>query len=149
MGVARFLLSFLKKVVEASVGLWKSGLVSNNQPKHKMKTQVVNVNLRGERVAAGLTEDGDPYFVSVIQVVAETKAGRRFLHDFLFESHQEAAALRLEARVKAAGVIDTTHWNETYPVYGSDAYLIEDADRNFRLQVALREGNREDIERYS
>jgi fermentation-respiration switch protein FrsA (DUF1100 family) len=114
-----------------------------------MKTPVVNVHLRGDRIPAGLTEDGDTYFETVVYVVAETKAGRRFLHHHSFESHEEATALRLEARVKAAGVIDTAHWGETYPVYGSDAYLVEDADRHLRLQVALREGNREDIERYS
>lgn len=114
-----------------------------------MKTPVANVHLRGDRIPAGLTEDGDTYFETVVYVVAETKAGRRFLHHHSFESHEEAAALRLEARVKAAGVIDTAHWGETYPVYGSDAYLVEDAERDLNLRHAIHRGDREAIERYS
>lgn len=110
-----------------------------------MKTPVVNVYVRKDRVPVGLNEDG-LRFGDVYSVLAETASGRRWIHR---DVQDLDVADRLVVRVRAAGVINTAYWVETYPVYGSKAWEIEDSERHAQLQVAIYQGDQEAIERLS
>jgi hypothetical protein len=80
-------------------------------------------------------------------VEAVTADGRRFLYGREFASFE--AAHKFALRVEAFGAINRDLWNETFPVYGSQAWEVEDAERRLNLEAAVRAGDAEGIERYS
>jgi hypothetical protein len=111
-----------------------------------MKTKVIHAGVRRDRVPVAQNEDG-PVFGDEFVVVAESATGRRWVHKQDFDTAEGAE--RLAARVEKARVIDLTHWVETYPVYGSSAWEVEDGERHLNLLHAIHSGDREGIERYS
>jgi hypothetical protein len=81
-------------------------------------------------------------------VLAMTEGGRRFRHRHFFgEDRDKADALAI--KVLHRGEIDLSHWNETYPEYGSPAWAVEDAHRQVDLACALRRGDMEEVDRLS
>ena len=111
-----------------------------------MKAQVIHAGVRADRVPVGFNEDGE-IFGDEFVVVAESSTGRRWVHREAFAKAEFAE--RLAARVQAAGVISLEHWVETYPVYGSAAWEVEDGERAANLRFALQRGDAEAIERFS
>lgn len=111
-----------------------------------MKTQVIKAGVRKDRVPVGFNEDGD-IFGDEFAVVAESPTGRRWVHREAFAKVEVAG--RVARRVEAAGVINLEHWVETYPVYGSAAWEVEDGERAANLRFALQAGDAEAIERFS
>jgi hypothetical protein len=92
-------------------------------------------------------EDGEPIFGMVFYVLAQMADGTRYRHFhnytskvktfdnqelvwFWADRYEEAkeAAERFFERVKAKGTINRENWVETYPVYGSDAYIQQEAE---------------------
>jgi hypothetical protein len=69
-----------------------------------------------------------------ILVCATTPNGRRFNHIRTFDTTDVERAERLAARIKNAGRIDLEHWNETYEIYGSDAWCAADRERELAHQ---------------
>ena len=70
-----------------------------------------------------------------IMVYATTPRGRRFIHSHIFDTTEVDRADRLVARIKDAGRINLDHRNETYEVYGSDAWCAADEQREFDHQM--------------
>ena len=70
-----------------------------------------------------------------IMVCATTRRGRRFIHSHIFDATEVDRAERLVARIKDAGRINLDHWNETYEVYGSDAWCAADEQREIDHQL--------------
>lgn len=92
---------------------------------------------------------GNPrgYLYGPIHIVrATTQSGRRFLHEHIFPTPEGAHALA--QKVQARGGINLTHWSETYPEYGSQAWEEEDRTRQVSLASALRYGTEEDVLRF-
>ena len=90
-------------------------------------------------------EEGSPVIALVYFIMAEFKDGRRLRHNVNFPTLErvededvgysfrrrydaEERAERLLRRIEARGEITDAHWNESYPVYGSDAYIAADAE---------------------
>ena len=99
-----------------------------------------DIEVTADLYDAGKDEDGRPFYAEVYYVVAEDDDGNRLRHNVSFpgalrmEGHDFVAfhdvrkealakAERLAARVRAACLLDTQHWSETEPAYGSKAYL--------------------------
>jgi hypothetical protein len=101
----------------------------------------MNVYVTSELYVAGTTEDGHPYTAERYLVAVEAASGARHLHNTFFNGCEVsvdedegytafvdvreeamAAAEKLAARVREAGMINLVHWYETQPAYGSDAY---------------------------
>ena len=70
-----------------------------------------------------------------IMVYATTPRGRRFIHNHAFDTTEVDHADRLVARIKDVGRINLDHWNETYEVYGSDAWCAADDAREIDHQM--------------
>lgn len=69
-------------------------------------------------------------------VAAVTPRGQRFIHNqAVFEEHEIERAERFAKVVLAAGEINLDHWNETFEVYGSDAWSEADAERAAAWQM--------------
>lgn len=66
------------------------------------------------------SHDGHNYEIEVT-----TAEGRRF--HFVSEPLSASSADRLVDRIRRAGKIRPEYWNEGYPVYGSPAFLGEEA----------------------
>ena len=101
----------------------------------------MNVYVTSELYNAGTTEDGQVFSAERYLVVAEAANGARHSHITYFngcevrcdDQHGYTAFvdIRTEAmaraellayRVRAAGTIDLTFWDEMQPAYGSAAY---------------------------
>lgn len=99
---------------------------------------------------AGKTEDGEAFFAEVYFVRAEADNGACLRHQAAFRGairrhdadegvvwfadvrrEARAKAERLAQRVRdhlaAGGSLDLAHWDEDFPVYGSEAYQAEGA----------------------
>lgn len=85
-------------------------------------------------VCGGYDECGYPLERLVYYVLAEGPTGRRFAHFKTYYSEAEAMPLlRVIEQAYAAGrPIDTNHWQEIDPAYGSEAYQALDAEKFFR-----------------
>lgn len=82
-----------------------------------------------------MAEMGNPdgaVYGRMLFVAAATPSGRRFIHQRAFETDEDEAAERLASRVRETGEINLDHWVETYEVYGSDAWI----EADFQRQVA-------------
>jgi hypothetical protein len=101
-------------------------------------------------------EDGEEQFAEVFYVGMTTRSGRRFNHSFRllnkelrkFEEPEEQYTYeawvrldedeikgrlqrlcdRIEAHVAAGGKLNQTYWDETYAMYGSEAYECQEAE---------------------
>jgi len=62
-------------------------------------------------------------------VYSATAEGRRFFHSVTFSLDEREKANRLAGRVVHARAINPQHWVETYEVYGSIAWQVEDNER--------------------
>ena len=82
--------------------------------------------------------------VSILQ--AEGATGRRYNHKADLPLPELE---KLEKRVRAARVINLEHWVETYPAYGSVAYEVENADRDFLKRAAIFMGDEKEADRLS
>ena len=111
-----------------------------------MKAIIIHAGVRADRVPVAQNEDG-PVFGNEFVVVAESATGRRWVHHHGFDAPYGAE--RLAARVTEARVINLDHWVETYPIYGSSAWEVEDGERDMNLRSAIHRGDRDAIERYS
>lgn len=99
------------------------------------------VEVDSEVYLAGHDEDGRDFTAERYFVQATFECGKRFVHYAYFngtkpERDEEdgfsyfpdlreearASATRIRDRVAAAGVIDTLHWDEVTPAYGSVEY---------------------------
>jgi hypothetical protein len=80
-------------------------------------------------------------------VEATTESGRRFIFHRDFADQEFAG--KFAARVETKGEINLELWVETYPIYGSPAWQVEDLERAARLRFAVASGDVEGIERYS
>ncbi len=114
--------------------------------------QIWTLGLQDDLFALTHPEDGSEYTASVFFVVATNEVtGERYAHDHRFysahtyaetdedgyycgiASHKELTVAQAEAflaKVQAAQAagrfttpVDRNHWVETYPVYGSPAYI--------------------------
>jgi hypothetical protein len=114
--------------------------------------KIWELDLQDDLFALQHPEDGSEFTASVFYVVATNPVtGERYAHDHSFysahvvsggdfdgdmggiASYREEALAKAEAfltKVKAAQAagrftspVDRLHWNETYPVYGSRAYV--------------------------
>ena len=70
-----------------------------------------------------------------IQIHATTPKGRRFIHSHTFATTEAERAERLVARIKDAGRINIYHWNETFEIYGSDAWCAADEQREINHRM--------------
>ena len=111
-----------------------------------MKAKVIHAGVRKDRVPVAQNEDG-PVFGDEFVVVAESATGRRWVHKQDFKKVESAE--RLAHRVNEARVIGLEHWVETYPVYGSSAWEVEDGERDLNLRHSIHRGDLDAIERYS
>lgn len=96
-----------------------------------MKQEITNCFVRTETGIVGFNDEmadidnpSGAVYRDVHVVVAEGADGTRWVHG----QYEPAVAERLAARVRAAGRIDLTLWSESYAVYGSAAYLRNQAD---------------------
>jgi hypothetical protein len=88
----------------------------------------------GIRVAETIDLMGDGYN----QVLAETADGQRFILSGF--SHRDLDRVEAMAkRVRDRGYINLAHWVETWPRYGSDAFLNEEAEAGMWAS-AIRDG---------
>ncbi len=72
-------------------------------------------------------------------VVAQTKRGERFILTG-YAVNDEMRADKMAHRVSAKGVIDLRYWVETYPEYGSDAYM-DEAEQAHEAAEMIRAGH--------
>lgn len=79
-----------------------------------------------QRIAIAIFEAGDLTGDSRLTVLAETKDGARFLFPKTFAD--TAAAERFMEGARNVGSIDPARWAETFPRYGSPAYLAEESE---------------------
>jgi hypothetical protein len=73
-------------------------------------------------------------------VLAITKDGRRFAHHHFFGMDRDKADA-LAIKVLYRGEIDHSYWKETYPVYGSSAWEVEEVYRQVDLAAAVGRGD--------
>jgi hypothetical protein len=95
---------------------------------------------------AGMCDDGTPFIAEQFYILATDETGRRWRHNAIFNgcrvmsgedgcmfidirTNAVVRATQLLMRIEAAGgVIDMQYWDETYPEYGSDAYMMDPCD---------------------
>jgi hypothetical protein len=70
-------------------------------------------------------------------VVCETPFGEAYMHFRRDLTEQQAESLA--RRVEAAGRIDEAHWSFWRTIYGTQAFLSEEADLHFYLGGGARE----------
>ena len=124
--------------------------------------------VRDDLVDLGRDEDGSVVVGRSLYVVAEDDAGHRWAHDRSFldrvrafdpdfgpywarreegaaEAESDRLLARIEAHVAAGGRLDSAHWVEIDPAYGSAAYQDLDAVGYFRSRErhAAREAGEE------
>jgi hypothetical protein len=89
---------------------------------------------------ADLSNPSGLIYGGVIRVQAETKFGRRFIHERVFDQDEVAVAETLVEKIMEKGEIDLVHWIETDPAYGSFAWEDGEDTRRYLLAVALATG---------
>jgi len=104
----------------------------------------ISVFVRDDLVQVGYAEDGEAVIARSFYLVAEDVSGRRLAHDFsvlAFPRDVEAAEGRLKAlqgevqeHIYFGGDLDSDHWVEIDPAYGSGGYQALDAVGYFRAQ---------------
>ena len=79
-----------------------------------------------------LADMGNPdgaIFGRMIFVFAETREGRRFVHERQFDLSQAEVAEKLAAKVARKAEINPIFWGETFEIYGSQAWGEHDNQR--------------------
>jgi hypothetical protein len=117
------------------------------------KTQIEQVDVGRDVVVvdynsefADMDNPTGAIYRNTFQVMAITKDGRRFVHHHFFGEDRDAAD-RLAIRVLYRGEVDHAHWTETYPVYGSSAWAVEEVYRQADLACAVARGDWEEADR--
>lgn len=114
-------------------------IVTNNTSR-KMNIKGMQVYFASDLKDYGYTEDGEKFIGEVFFVEVENKRGDRWRHRTRFDgvrkeqweegivymdNRPEARAQceRMVAAIQRTGKIDTQHWYQSRPAYGSEAYL--------------------------
>lgn len=126
-------------------------------------SKIVDFSVRDDVVHFGNDEDGCPIEGLAYYVVVEYADGTRFAHNHTFanrkyvessdgepgwfarlegiEAKAEALMNKIRLHVQAGGSLDSAHWDEDRPAYGSEAYIqldnlgyFRDLERNQEME---------------
>jgi hypothetical protein len=117
------------------------------------KTKIERVDVREDVVVVDHNSEMADYdnptgaiYRRTFVVSAITEGGRRFNHNHFFGMDRDKADA-LAINVLYRGEIDSAYWEETYPVYGSPAWAVEDVYRQADLASAVARGDWEEADR--
>jgi hypothetical protein len=110
---------------------------------------MLEFGIASDLYTAGARDDGTPFIAEQYYILATDETGRRWRHYAMFNgchvmrcyldmgedaftdirtSAQVRAQILLDRIIAAGGVIAMQYWDETFPEYGSDAYMMDPGD---------------------